>query len=155
MTASPKIRERGLLAAACACAFAIALAGCSHGSADDQGVNATVNAEVTIAKVVRADISQTILLTGTAAAPPNDDVKVSALVPGRIAELNVAEGDRVHDGQLLAKLDDHSYRDQLRQAEAAGPAPGLCSGASPKVQSQARELTRYRPEVIGGARNEG
>lgn len=107
------------MAGACAFAIAIALGGCSHGSADDQSGDASVNAEVTVTKVVRADISQTVLLTGTAAAPPNDDVKVSALVPGRIAELSVAEGDRVHAGQLLARLDDHSYRDQLRQAEAA------------------------------------
>ena len=97
----------------------MALAGCSHGSADDRAGDASVNAEVTVTKVVRADISQTILLTGSAAAPPNDDVRVSALVPGRIVELNAAEGDRVRAGQLLAKLDDHTYRDQLRQAEAA------------------------------------
>jgi RND family efflux transporter MFP subunit len=96
-----------------------ALAGCSHGSADDQSGGANVTAQVTTTKVVRADISQTVSLTGTAAAPPNEDVKISALVPGRIAELSVAEGDRVNAGQMLARLDDHSYRDQLRQAEAA------------------------------------
>jgi RND family efflux transporter MFP subunit len=95
------------------------LAGCSHGAADDQAGDASMNAEVTVTKVVRADISQTVQLTGTGAAMPNDDVKVSALVSGRIAELKVAEGDRVHAGEVLAQLDDHSYRDQLQQAEAA------------------------------------
>src|SRR5208282_2259322 len=58
-------------------------------------------------------------LTGTAAALPNQDVRVSALVSGRIAGLTVAEGDTVKVGQILAKLDDRSYRDQLKQAEAA------------------------------------
>jgi RND family efflux transporter MFP subunit len=33
--------------------------------------------------------------------------------------MRVAEGDRVTAGQLLAKIDDHIYRDQLSQAAAA------------------------------------
>jgi RND family efflux transporter MFP subunit len=40
-------------------------------------------------------------------------------VAGRIADLKVAEGDRVSSGQLLAKIDDRTYHDQLNQAEAA------------------------------------
>ncbi|MGC2507894.1 MAG: efflux RND transporter periplasmic adaptor subunit [Candidatus Acidiferrales bacterium] len=116
---SRQIRLLALLASAFTCGFAISLGGCSHGAPDDRAGDASVNAEVTVTKVVRADISQTVQLTGTAAALPNDDVKVSALVAGRIAELKVAEGDRVHAGEILAQLDDHSYHDQLRQAEAA------------------------------------
>jgi membrane fusion protein, multidrug efflux system len=46
-------------------------------------------------------------------------VRVSALVPGRVAELKVAEGDVVQNGQTLAQLDDRTYRDQLEQAQAA------------------------------------
>jgi len=44
---------------------------------------------------------------------------VSALVPGRISAMLVAEGDRVKEGSVLAKIEDHSYRDQLQQAEAS------------------------------------
>jgi len=98
---------------------ALGIAGCSHPSADDETGSVAASAEVTLTRVVRADISDTLTLTGTAAAPPNADVRVSALVPGRIADLVVAEGDRVRAGQMLAKLDDRPYRDQLRQAEAA------------------------------------
>jgi RND family efflux transporter MFP subunit len=98
---------------------ALGIVGCSHPSADEEARGAAANAEVTLTRVVRADISDTLTLTGTAAAPPNEDVRVSALVPGRIASLVVAEGDRVHTGQILAKLDDRPYRDQLQQAEAA------------------------------------
>ncbi len=76
-------------------------------------------AEVTLVRVTRADIHQLLALTGTIAAPPNQDVRVSSLVAGRIAEMKVAEGDRVTAGQRLAKIDDRSYRDQLQQAEAA------------------------------------
>ena len=106
-------------------AGAFALSGCSHhasagsGGDDESADNANVKAEVTLTRVVRSDISQTITLTGNAAALPNQDVRVSSLVAGRIADLKVAEGDRVASGQLLAKIDDRTYRDQLHQAEAA------------------------------------
>jgi len=97
-----------------------AMAGCSHNAADDEsGAAASATAEVTLARVARADISQVVTLTGTAGAPLNQDVRVSALVAGRIVDLKVAEGDRVAIGELLAKLDDLPYRDQLQQAEAA------------------------------------
>jgi len=93
--------------------------GCSHPSADDSsGADVNANAEVTVTRVARADISNPLTLNGTASALPNADVRVGALVAGRIAELNVAEGDRVQDNQVVAKLDDHSYRSQLLQAEA-------------------------------------
>ena len=100
--------------------IAAGVCGCSHqaaGGEESSGVNAI--AEVTVAKVQRADIAETLHLTGTIAALPNQDVRVSALVPGRVAELRVAEGDRVAAGQLLAKIDDHAYQNQLAQAAAA------------------------------------
>ena len=95
-------------------------AGCSKkaGGDDDTAAPESV-AQVTLTTVTRGDISRILLLNGSVAAPPNLDVKVSSLVPGRIAELTVAEGDRVSQGQLLARIDEHSYRDQLTQAEAA------------------------------------
>ena len=92
--------------------------GCSGKSADE-GNESSATVTVTLTRVVRADISQTFSLTGTAAALPNQDVRVSALVSGRIAELKVAEGDVVTNGQILARLDDRTYRDQLQQAEGA------------------------------------
>jgi len=93
------------------------LAGCSKQSADEEAAP-NAKAEVTLTRVVRGDISETLSLNGTASPLPNDDVRVSALVSGRIAELTVAEGDLVRAGQVVAKLDDRSYRSQLQQAEA-------------------------------------
>ena len=75
-------------------------------------------AEVTVTRVARADISATINVTGTIAALPNQDVRVSSLVPGRIARMFVAEGDPVQQGQVLARIEDRPFRDQLQQAEA-------------------------------------
>jgi len=76
-------------------------------------------AEVTVALVERADIQSAIPMTGTIAALPNQDVKVSAQVPGRITEMKVTEGDQVRQGQLLAKIDDQPTLRQIQQAEAA------------------------------------
>jgi multidrug efflux pump subunit AcrA (membrane-fusion protein) len=61
-------------------AAALALSGCSHHAAaggDDSADTASAKAEVTLTHVVRSDISQTITLTGNAAALPNQDVRVS------------------------------------------------------------------------------
>jgi RND family efflux transporter MFP subunit len=113
MLRKTRIREAWLAAGLCA----LAIAGCSHPAAEGGGGEA--RAEVTLTRVARAGISQTLTLTGTAAALPNQDVRVSALVAGRIAELKVAEGDRVRAGEVVAKLDDRPYHDQLQQAEAA------------------------------------
>jgi HlyD family secretion protein len=100
---------------------ALSLAACSHPASEDSaGGNAeAMVAEVTLTQVTRADIRRIVTVTGTVAALPNQDVKVSALVPGRIASMTVAEGDAVKIGQVLAKIDDRTYGDQLRQAEAA------------------------------------
>jgi membrane fusion protein, multidrug efflux system len=96
---------------------ALLAAGCSRQSANEDAA-APLKADVTLTSVVRADISEMLSLNGTAAALPNEDVRVSALVPGRIAELSVAEGDRTKVGQVVARLDNHSYHSQLQQAEA-------------------------------------
>ena len=103
----------------------LASAGCSHraasenDSAEGGGNPDAMVAEVTLTRVTRADVSQILALSGTIGAPPNQDVRVSSLVPGRVAEMQVAEGDRVSAGQLVAKIDDRPFRDQLQQAEAA------------------------------------
>jgi RND family efflux transporter MFP subunit len=98
------------------------LTGCSHkpgapGEAESSSLG-TANAEVTLTRVTRGDIHETATLSGTVAALPNQDVRISALVAGRIAEMKVAEGDAVQIGQVIARLDAHPYKDQLIQAEA-------------------------------------
>ena len=102
----------------------LSLLACSKPRAGDEGADKSESSgntvvEVTLTKVVRGDISSNLTVSGTIAALPNQDVKVSALVPGRISAMLVAEGDHVKEGSLLAKIDDHSYRDQLQQAEAS------------------------------------
>ena len=90
----------------------------SEGEETEEGA-ANVVAEVTVARVERADIQSTLSVTGTISALPNQDVRVSSLVPGRVARMMVAEGDRIREGQVLAKIDDRPFRDQVQQAQGA------------------------------------
>ncbi len=113
-------RARGWGAALAAMSLA-AVAGCSRGSASDQQdeTKTTVVAEVTVVKVERGTISLPLSVSGTINARPNQDVRVTSLVAGRISQMLVAEGDAVKKDQVLAKIEDKPYRDQLQQAEAA------------------------------------
>jgi membrane fusion protein (multidrug efflux system) len=92
---------------------------CSRAADEGDSKNpANVVAVVTMTQVTRESVLQTITVTGAVAGLPNEDVRVSAMVPGRIAEMKVAEGDAVSAGEILARLDDRVLRDQLRQADA-------------------------------------
>jgi len=97
---------------------------CSKKSAGDEDAGgdeaaANVVAEVTVTRVQRADIQSTLSVSGTISALPNQDVRVSSLVPGRVAHMLVAEGDHISEGQAVAKIDDRPIHDQVRQAQAA------------------------------------
>jgi membrane fusion protein, multidrug efflux system len=119
-TASDKNAMRlTLLAVGC-----VLLLACSKKPGADDGEEASANpadmvAEVTVTRVERADINSSLTVSGTIAALPNQDVRVSSLVPGRVVSMAVAEGDQVREGQALAKIDDRPLRDQFHQTEAA------------------------------------
>ncbi|MGE5360218.1 MAG: efflux RND transporter periplasmic adaptor subunit [Bacteroidales bacterium] len=77
----------------------------------------TISAQV--ATVTRQSIARTLILRGTIATAPNQDVKISSLVPGRVIAVPVAEGDTVKQGQVVAEIDSRPLQDQQRQAAAA------------------------------------
>jgi RND family efflux transporter MFP subunit len=104
------------------CAIAILAAACSRSSGGGDAGSAEPPAavpEVTVTKVVRADVSRVLTLPAVVAAVPNQDVKISAQVAGRVAELSVAEGDPVNAGQIVARLEEGPLRDAVQHAEAA------------------------------------
>ena len=96
------------------------LPACGKNAAEDE-VKApevpTISADV--AKVTRQPITRDLIVRGTIAAAPNADVKISALVAGRVVGMPVAEGDTVRQGQVLAEIDRRPLEDQRRQAAAA------------------------------------
>jgi RND family efflux transporter MFP subunit len=104
---------------AVACMLAL---GCSRNpnATGEEGAESQPEAvsEVTLTRVARADVTAMLAVSGTLAALPNQDVRVSSLVPGRVARMMVAEGDHIRAGQLLAKIEDRPFLDQIQQADA-------------------------------------
>lgn len=69
--------------------------------------------------VTRRDLIEPLVVRGTVVAMPNQDVKIAALVAGRVDSLSVAEGDWVKANQVVAEIDPRPLADQKRQAAAA------------------------------------
>ena len=93
--------------------------GCAK-SAQEEGAAVDVPTIVAdVGKVTRQDLVAQLVVRGTIAALPNEDVRISALVPGRVMMLHVAEGDAVAAGQVVAEIDPRPLEDQKRQADAA------------------------------------
>lgn len=106
------------LAVACAClAIAAACGGGRSGEEAKPPDVPTITADE--AKVERRTLSEDLVVRGTVAAIPNEDVKVSALVAGRVNSVTIAEGDTVRQGQVIAELERQPLDDQRRQAAAA------------------------------------
>jgi HlyD family secretion protein len=84
----------------------------------------TKKVEVVTDKAVRGELVETVSASGK--IQPYMEVKVSAKVTAEIIELPVVEGQYVHRGDLLVKLDPTDYREavaradqQLRSAQAS------------------------------------
>ena len=105
---------------AAALASALALPACTRSGSDEEIVSAevpTISAET--GTVARRDLVEPLLVRGAVAAPPNEDVKLAAQVPGRVVAMSVAEGDSVRAGQVVAEIETPPLEDQQRQARAA------------------------------------
>jgi RND family efflux transporter MFP subunit len=72
---------------------------------------------VAVAKVVRADLTQT--LTVAAEFRPFQEIDVHAKVAGFVKSIAVDVGDRVTAGRLLAVLEIPELQDELQQADAS------------------------------------
>ncbi|MEO7014075.1 MAG: efflux RND transporter periplasmic adaptor subunit [Dokdonella sp.] len=101
-------------------ALAAALAACSNVSAPP--ATTAIKAEtkdaqpVETALVVQGELTARYAATATLQA--EHEAKLISEVPGTVLELLVEEGDPVHKGQLLARVDAAHSRLQLREAEA-------------------------------------
>lgn len=71
---------------------------------------------VKIAPVSRELVQRTVETSGTFL--PEDEVKVSAEIKGKIKKIYVEEGDRVKNGVLVVKIDDERYVLVAKKAEA-------------------------------------
>jgi len=67
--------------------------------------------------VRRGDIEAMVSVSGSVA--PNDQVNVAFKAGGQVAQVLVAEGDAVRQGDVLATLDTADIETQVKQAESA------------------------------------
>ncbi len=74
-------------------------------------------AQVQVAKVSTIAIPSTAEATGTVEAIYR--AEIAPKIMARVEQVNVREGDRVHRGQLLVRLDDADLKAGVAQAEAA------------------------------------
>jgi HlyD family secretion protein len=92
---------------------------------------------------VRIRGGEEILLDLTGYITPKTKVNVSPRIPGVLTELHFEEGERVEAGQVLARLDDTTFRADYEQAAAAQLAADsrlleMKNGALPEELEQAR-----------------
>lgn len=87
--------------------------------------------KVTAEKAVVRNITE--IVTATGKVFPEVEVKITPDISGQIVELNVAEGDTVHRGEVLAKIYADIYSSQRDQA-AAVVAQSQAQVANSKAQ---------------------
>jgi RND family efflux transporter MFP subunit len=99
---------------------ALVVAACGRQAASEEGEAAAVpTIAADVGRVARQDLVDALVVRGAIAAVPNEDVRISALVPGHVVSMKVAEGDFVRAGQVVAEIDPRPLEDQRRQAAAA------------------------------------
>jgi len=86
-------------------------------------------------------------------------VELGFRVPGRLLALFFEEGDRVAGGDLLARLDERTYLDDLRLAEAElararAELAKLEAGTRPAEIAQAQALVAEREAAVDNSRRE-
>lgn len=71
-----------------------------------------------LAKVAKGDVVREVVSPGVV-EPVSEQVALGFELPGHIAEVRVEEGERVSEGQVLARLDDRMAKARVARAEAA------------------------------------
>lgn len=102
------------------CGLALVLAGCGEKSSATNARKKELKEAalpVTVTPVRIQKVQRTVEFVGTLHA--HDEVTVSSEVEGRIASIAADLGDRVGQGQVLAKIQDMEFRFAVEQAEGS------------------------------------
>lgn len=96
--------------------------------------------KVSVAKAERKTIIESVSANGK--IQPEIEVKMSSDVSGEIKELYVKEGDSVHVGQLLARIDPELYQSAMDRSEASlnNSRANLANSKARLLQSEAKLL---------------
>lgn len=102
--------------------------------------------QVATAPVVRADIEDAVLATGTLYAAKL--VSVGAQVTGQVKVLNVALGDVVRQGQPIAEIDALPAQNALRNAQAQVRSAEAQLAAKQAALAQSELVARRQRELV-------
>jgi multidrug efflux pump subunit AcrA (membrane-fusion protein) len=69
---------------------------------------------------------------------------VSAKIQGRLADLRVEEGDRVREGELIARLESSDYQAQVQRAQALLQRAEADLNENERLLRQANDLSRQQ-----------
>jgi len=110
---------------------------------------------VKVVAVARGVVEQTVTNSRAGTVKARLRAHLSPEIGGRIAELPHREGDRVHAGDLLLRVDDTSLRAQLhfaqRESEAAdGRRDQACLAADHARRELARNRDQAAHKIIAG-----
>ncbi|WP_434130986.1 efflux RND transporter periplasmic adaptor subunit [Methylocaldum sp. GT1BB] len=98
-------------------------------------VDGGVDKNASTAQVIRKEVEKVFAWPGTIAA--RTVAQIAPKIPGRILEITVRAGDRVKQGQVLARLDERETRSRLGQARAALAAAEAQAG---RARADARRI---------------
>jgi RND family efflux transporter MFP subunit len=94
--------------------FVVLVAACHHADSEPPPKLPTVR----VLTLQKERVAPTVPVAGVLAPLPGKDVKVGALVVGRVDRVFVAEGDAVKVGQPLAHVEAEPLRQNVSQAQA-------------------------------------
>jgi membrane fusion protein (multidrug efflux system) len=92
------------------------VAGCSHQASDTAASAATEPIAVAVVPAAIAEVERSVPLVGAFFA--NEEVAIAAQLEARVAAFGPDMGDRVHEGDVLVRLDDADLQATLREMQA-------------------------------------
>src|SRR5579864_35562 len=95
----------------------LSLAACAHRAAGPPAGYGGFAMPVSAAPIARGNITATFSVTGS--VTPLQQSALSSVVAGTVLSVTKQIGQRVHQGELLVKIDDSTLRAQLQQNQAA------------------------------------
>jgi RND family efflux transporter MFP subunit len=104
--------------------------------------------EIAMISPSQADVQ----VTATGYVIPQITSKVGSKLPGRLAKVNVQEGDTVKAGDVVAQLEDSDQRSQITAASSrVGAAQARIATARANLAEITQQVDRERRLVEGGA----
>ncbi len=115
---------------------------------DQAGTAARDRAAPTV-EVTRRDLRATVLATGVVRPMVGAEVRVGSRVSGVLERLSVTVGERVRQGQLLARLDSTEFAARVARAEAT--LANATAEHAYAAQEHARARALREQEIISAA----